>query len=260
MKKLTTIAALRNYLETNYRQEIVNGIPRYLFRGENKFYPQTKSSIGRMAETEPDCVGYAQRIYLSIHHDMYLIDGYSIGGTKEATTLLQHYGMPTPQIDLSGNFDIAIYFATENRSLGAETAYLRGEQLPNLFVIDTTLMPDELEIINHNFLTTKDLKAASKNRYFRQDGYAITTKDNHTKTVILNFDLKSKAYANFVHPVSFVPSDPENIPFDREYIYASLDFLPPKIQSILKKMAQEFYLADNPFPQYILGLIDKIHP
>jgi hypothetical protein len=260
VKPFSSILELRNYIGTTFPVEIIEGIPRYLFRGENQYFPETKSSIGRLAEKHRDCVGYAQRLYMSIHHDLTLLDGYNIGGAKEATALLQHYSMPTPQIDLSGNFDVAIYFATENTLKDFHDGNFKEAELPRVFIIDTTKIPSELEIINHDFLITKDLVAAAKHRYFRQDGYAITTKDNMQTDIVLSFDLKKIEYQDFVQTITFVPLDRENILLTKNYIYDDQDFIPAKIQSILRMKAMEFELDDNPFPPHLIQLIDKIYP
>jgi len=260
MKPFPSINELRTYLETTYPVEIVNNVPRFLFRGEERFFPETKSSIGRLAEHHQDCVRFAQIIYMSIHHEFMFLDGYRIGGAKEATALLQHYGMPTPQIDLSGNFDVAIYFATEFIKKEFRNSDFEDEELPRIFVIDSTKIPPELEIVNHDFLVTKDLAAAGKNRYFRQDGYAIATRDNMQSSIILNFDLKKAEYRNFVATLTFVPVDRENILLTKNYIYDDQDFIPAKIQTILKNKAYEFELDECPFPAHLLGVIDKIYP
>ncbi len=231
---IPSIAQLKSYIEKNYPYQVISDknhlmIPRYLFRGEeDNTWTATKSSFGRFVEQfqEEGCSRYAQIIYLSAYRGLRGIDGYTIS-PEEGIALLQHYGMPTPQIDLTGNIDVAIYFATENRS---------AKLKPIIQIIDTTQIPDDLEIVNHAFLTTKDMDAISKHRYVRQDGYAITPKEYNRKDIAQTFDLKISEYQTFVKSVSFSPNDQENIILKRDFIYDSNDFLGPKIKFILEQM------------------------
>jgi hypothetical protein len=225
--------------------------PRYLFRGENSCYENVKSSFGRFAERWPDSVGHVQRIYLSIKSRLRGLDGYAIETDQQAMALLQHYWMPTPQIDLSGNIDVAIYFAIDGKE---------SHNTSRITIVDRNAVPDDLEIINHNFLVTKDLNEAEKNRYLRQDGYAIAPKDYRNATIVKNFDLMNPAYRSFVKCITFDPSDPANIALTKDKVYDGYDFIPGKMKMILQGMAEEFELVDNKFRPELLEVIDKIYP
>ena len=121
-------------------------------------------------------------------------------------------------------------------------------------------MPHELEIINHDFLVTDNLDDSSRHRYFRQDGYAISPKLYNRADLVRDFDLKHDKYSTFIRKVSFVIDDLSEIELDERDIYDEDDFLPKGIQHILRGMAYEFEIEDDPLDKYLLDKIDRIYP
>lgn len=263
---IPSIAQLKSYLKENYPCEIIyeknqHIIPKYLFRGEvDNTWTETTSSFGRFVEKYKDegCSRYAEILYRSAYRGLRGIDGYTIS-PEEGIALLQHYGMPTPQIDLTGNIDVAIFFATEN--IGANLK-------PIIQIIDVTQISDDLEIVDHAFLTTKDKDAISKHRYVRQDGFAIFPKEYKKTDIARTFDLKAPEFQKFVKTVSFSPIDQENIILNRDYIYDPNDFLAPKIKYILEQMIiyweMEMDMSDDentlPICNELKKKIGKIYP
>lgn len=107
----------RHWLQRESGLLIPREMPPYLFRGECGDFPTTTSTAGRAA-------GYLHSggKSLSLHDQNLLRKLIPIVANRFAAAdyeldehaawgLLQHYGMPTPMIDLTGNLTVAFAFA-----------------------------------------------------------------------------------------------------------------------------------------------------
>lgn len=118
----------RNYLQNSW---VPNPNPKYLYRGENNCYPQTKSFLQRLQENDAKFFDEKQWaeiqeliLDLSVHlterfhkfvprsNPSYEANIVSIGG------YLQHYGFPLYRIDFTSDLFVAAYFAASNNRVG----------------------------------------------------------------------------------------------------------------------------------------------
>ncbi len=74
---------------------------------------------------------------------------------EEAVAILQHYGLPTPQIDLTGDIEIALFFALNEVKEG---------QQPSLFFVDTELLTGDVNLTEHSFLIDDITNSGLDNR------------------------------------------------------------------------------------------------
>ncbi|HTB30701.1 MAG TPA: FRG domain-containing protein [Bacteroidia bacterium] len=220
----TSINELKSYMQATYIGQMNQKIPKYLFRGQTKSYGSFQPNFARLAK-DRILRGQAQTLY-SWSRDNLRLNGYRVNNPKEAVAVLQHYGLPTPQIDLTGNIDVAIYFATEN---------LDESSSPRIYVIDTTNITEDLELTEHFFFLDTIDNNGHRNRWLRQDGYAIMPQKWTQADEVNKFDLYSPEYSRFLSCITFDPIDKDNILYECNYIYKK-----DEIQSPLKFLINSF--------------------
>ena len=235
-----SIQKVKEYFDKENYFNDTAGLPKFLFRGQTTNYQNLTPTFARLND-DGNLIGqcyttfqfFTQRLATGLY-------GYRIE-PHEALAVLQHYGFVTPQIDLTGTIDIAIFFATDNLQEGNK---------PVIYIVDTEKIKEQHNIIvtNHFFLVKEIEDDGLNNRWLRQDGYAIMPKDWFMTSVGRKFDLYDEAYSDFISYITFDPSDKENIIVDRKIVYDfGGDYTPQKLKSIL-----EIYCGQN--------FQDSIHP
>lgn len=93
--------------------------PKYLFRGENDFYPETKSNYDRVrgfAQSDYESL-YSYLLDLSVYLARNYFNIYDPSDPRYKPTIielggfLQHYGFPLHWLDLTQNLNVAAFFA-----------------------------------------------------------------------------------------------------------------------------------------------------
>ena len=90
-------------------------IPRFLFRGESGVHPTTVSSRARLEQKFADQKWTAQRQKMT---DLIMYSAEVLSrllrkpDPHEVVGFLQHYGLPTATMDLSGLLDVAAFFSS----------------------------------------------------------------------------------------------------------------------------------------------------
>ncbi len=179
-----TLSDLVKYLKEQYPQtsleteifdfekimEVKSKEPKYFFRGENKLYDKTTTTLSRILEKSIFNQFELFEFY-SLHSHLYLflreaIWNISVVERKEHGNpfielaiigLLQHYGFDTSFLDVTSNIDIAANFASMNNS----------EEKGRLLVIESNGLNKEK--VNYYF----DLAKCPGKRPKSQNSYVI---------------------------------------------------------------------------------------
>lgn len=228
-----SIQDLKRYLNSLNSENTNQEVPKFLFRGQTQDFGNIKPSFARVAHNSV-LRGQSYTIYRYSPNLLRGLYGYSIS-SEEAVAVLQHYGMPTPQIDLTHNIDIAIYFATE---------IISQDILPRIYVIDTSKVNEDVVLTDHFFLVNDLANAGLNNRWLRQDGYAIMHKDWVSAKDAEEFDLYDSKFSDFISCVTFDPVDLENIVYVKTDVYNNLDDIPRKLKSILNIYCEHQFSVD----------------
>lgn len=190
---LLDLTSLRNTL-TSFKP------PQYLFRGQNKDYPNVVPFIARPTLSTLER-GQAYTICRRIN--VLSSQFYS-----EATpfpldevhllALLQHYGWPTPFLDLTESVDVAIFFALLGH-VGPDPAVV--------YVINTEKLPADALLVSYRDLLSypgyRDLNV----RWTVQQAYAIAASGWPDMMKVAAIDLKSEEYAPAVQTFFYQPDD-----------------------------------------------------
>lgn len=239
-----SIAELKHFLnELNSDATNNSSMPRFLFRGQTQGYGNIKPTFARVAH-DNILRGQAYTIYRNSRNLLRGLYGYSVE-SHEAVAILQHYGLPTPQIDLTHNADVAIYFATEN---------LMSNDSPRIYIVDTTKLIGDVQLTNHLFLVNNIENNGLNNRWYRQDGYAIMHKNWVNAMEAEGFDLYDSKYSNAIKCVTFDTNDLENVRYKKNDIYNNEDNIPHRLKSILNIFCQHQFASE-----LHLELVDKIN-
>ena len=107
---MKTLTDVRADLTRSEGVSLTGGWPRYLFRGQKQRYPNITSTFGRLPADDPVLSGQAHTVYRRAHQIGQGLRGYTIRAL-EGVALLQHYGWPTPLIDVTGVAEVAVFFA-----------------------------------------------------------------------------------------------------------------------------------------------------
>ncbi len=87
-------------------------IPRYLFRGENYFYPNTHAGAHRFV-ADPRVTGQAKREIVDVMDRLREHLASWVPEKLDREALLQHYGFPTLFVDLTSSVEVAAHFAVD---------------------------------------------------------------------------------------------------------------------------------------------------
>lgn len=137
---------------------------RYLWRGQSKKYASVTPTIARV---EGLALGQAytilRRFVGQYRGQVYPLPlrGLIKVEPEEAIALLQHYGWPTPYLDLTGDLDVAFFFA--------HSGYRPEDGEAIMYVLDTASLGKSHVIVSHDQVVDPALNI----RWSRQNGYAI---------------------------------------------------------------------------------------
>jgi FRG domain len=101
-----------------------SNVPLFLYRGESGLYPETKSSLARLArDPAMSSRGFEQIMEVTEAARAFLVQQWRFA-ELEASGFLQHYGLPTDWLDLTDDVAVAASFAGSLRvgQLGAMAA------------------------------------------------------------------------------------------------------------------------------------------
>ena len=181
---------IRNRFKAAERDLLPSGHPRFLFRGQSRTHESLNTTIGRLYAADPLAANQAHMLYRHAQQLATAMEGYTVQ-KLDAIALLQHYGWPTPILDVTSSLEVAIWFALFDATPSHECV---------IYVIDLAKIPDELIVfqnrkdeimaswqipdaakkllvLDHFFLTHPLASGGSKHRWLRQAGFALTTGD-----------------------------------------------------------------------------------
>ncbi len=234
---MTTLASVRKELQRFQGKLLPSGQPQFLFRGESKIYPEIKSTFGRIDESCKERIQQAFTIFRGHARDIAGgIDGFLDIKLPEAVALLQHYGWPTPLIDLTGTVEVAIFFALQHTKVG---------QTAVIYRIDCEAIPKgEAVIIDHDFFAQKYQPFQS--RWLHQDGFAIAPEDWwHNPKSSRGFDLLSEKLKQAVTPYEFTVTADDS-PDINDVLSIKNDLVAQKFIGLLKIVCEhEFGTLDK---------------
>ena len=145
-----------------WMQEQKNSNDRMLFRGQTRVYPTIKPSITRDArKIQNDMWTICRRFYGASMG----VTGYRIEEGHDRLSMLQHYILRSPVIDLTGTPMVALYFAILGAEVGQECV---------LYSVDRSKAENpEVVFSDHFFLALPLEDGGLKHRWLRQDGYSV---------------------------------------------------------------------------------------
>jgi hypothetical protein len=210
-----------------------SGTPRYFFRGQNKVHPKVSSTFARIPENNTIEIAQAYTAFRNAKHICSGLRGYHIGHL-DGLAIMQHYGWPSPLIDLTGTLDVAIFFALLGAHPG-ETAVI--------YVIDRERLPDNITVIDHDFLTHEFGDGGLRHRWLRQDGFAITPVGWRDALVSRSFNLLDKGIKPVVseHPFEVSAGDRAAIP---DLLDKADDPIPEELQRLLHLFCQHQFQGE----------------
>jgi len=146
-----------------------SGEPRFLFRGQTKMYPSVTAFIGRL--NDKDEIGKAYRILRrlvgQLRGQISRIPELLAPDADETVALMQHYGWPTPFLDLTDSLDAAFFFATYHSNL------VGSNEVPTepavIYAADTMLLPFGCRHVRHDDVVDPSLNL----RWTLQRGHAL---------------------------------------------------------------------------------------
>ena len=156
----TTAKAASDWMENQAKGK------RVLFRGQSRVWPTIKPSITRDdSET--------MRQMLSICNWFNLgaagVTGYIIEKEHDRLSILQHYILWSPLIDLTGTPKIALYFALLGATSGQECVVYSVDR--NKADVQDVVFSD------HFFLALPLQEGGLQHRWLKQDGYSVGPED-----------------------------------------------------------------------------------
>jgi len=219
---VTELAEVRRRLTEYQGRDVANGLPRFLFRGQRAVYPGIKSTFARIPTTEVE-IGQAYTVYRYAKQICQGLRGYTIDHL-DGVAVLQHYGWPTPLIDLTGTLEVAVFFSLHGAS---------AESHAVIYVLDTQKLPEQAIVVDHAFLTHTLEDGGLRHRWLRQDGFALTTQDWRAAPDAREFDLLAIAFASALEAHEFVVTDRDR-PEMADVLSTAGDPIPRHLQNLLR--------------------------
>ncbi len=182
-------------LRETLRQQATGDPGRYLFRGQRKRYSSIVPFIVRDGVSTRQA--YTVLIWIvgrlrAMVEALPIDRGVLKRDRKEVIALFQHYGWPTPYLDLTDDVDVAFFFAHDG--------FVKAEGPAAIYVVDTTLSGKT----NHVIVAHDQVVDPSLNlRWSRQRGYAIRAKEWKDLEQARELDLVCQPY---VREHLFAPS------------------------------------------------------
>ncbi len=246
---MTQLASIRTQLESLEKEMLPSGKPRFLFRGQSQIYSSVKSRFARIPACEKLRIGQA---YTTCRYAKEIgkgLRGYSIG-PLDGIAVLQHYGWPTPLIDLSAKLEVAIFFALLNAKPGQEAV---------IYKLDCKTMSNKAIIIDHFFLTHQLDDGGLKHRWIRQDGFAIAPADWRDSDSCRKFDLLKAPFSSSITPYRFTidPSDCADI---EDILSIEGDPIPKHLQNLLRIFCEDKWMFGDSLDKELRLNIELMYP
>jgi len=219
---VSELAAVRRRLEEYQACDVADGRPRFLFRGQRATYPSIKSTFARIPVTDME-IGQAYTVYRYAKQICQGLRGYMIDHL-DGVAVLQHYGWPTPLIDLTGTLEVAVFFALQGAAVGSRAV---------IYVVDTEKLPEQAVVVDHTFLTHTFDDGGRQHRWLRQDGFALTTRDWRAATDAREFDLLTAPFRSALEANEFSVTGAEHCDL-ADVLSMADDPIPQHLQSLLK--------------------------
>ena len=236
------LTRIRQVLSGYKDRDVEGGRPRFLFRGQRAIYPSIKSTFSRVPNTEVE-IGQAYTVYMYAKQICQGLRGYAIDHL-DAVAVLQHYGWPTPLVDVTGTSEVAVFFALHGASAGSRAV---------VYVIDTQELPEQVLVVDHGFLTHTLDDGGLRHRWLRQDGFALTTNDWRAATDARDFDLLNPTFAQAIEAHEFLVStaDRADLP---DVLSTASDPIPQHLQNLLRLFAQHQF--EGELAPKLAGIVD----
>ena len=245
---LQSLSSIRVELQAlqQKRETLCSGQPRFLFRGQSLVYPRVNSVFARIDINNRNQIEQAYTTFRWAKHICGGLRGYKISSLN-GMAVLQHYGWPTPLIDLTGTVEVAVYFALSGARVG---------QTAVIYKLDCVAIPVETIIVDHDFLTHETDDGGLRSRWLKQDGFAIVPK-NWIDPEGRQFDLLSCEFAKSLTAYEFTvkAEDQANI---ANFYSIQDDPIPQQLQQLLRLYCQETF--KNGLDNCLRAKIDAMFP
>jgi hypothetical protein len=147
---------------------------RYLFRGQTRRHTTCTSLLARI---EGEHLGQS---YTILRHlvgryrgqlDRAEFRGWLKATPEEAIALLQHYGWPSPYLDLTDDLDIAFFFGYDGyeEQRRREREKQAAVSAAVIYCVDREALPNSSVLVSHDEVVDSSLNI----RWSRQRGYAL---------------------------------------------------------------------------------------
>lgn len=176
MPKLETRSAIE---ALEWMQDQKNSDDGILFRGQTQVYPTIRPSIARIEDQKTQNEMWA--ICRLFYGNAMGVTGYLIENGHDRLSILQHYILQSPVIDLTGTPEVALYFALLGAKVGQECVVYSVDR--NRAAAPGVVFSD------HFFLALPLEDGGLKHRWLKQDGYSVGPVDWIDLSKVKAFDL-----------------------------------------------------------------------
>ena len=238
---------IRSELEKIHRETLTSGKPKFLFRGQSQVSPSVNSTFARIDASDECLVGQACKTFRYAKIICKGLRGYTIN-QLEGMAVLQHYGWPTPLIDLTGTPEVAVFFALQNAEVGDRAV---------IYSIDCNKLPENAIIVDHDFFTHELDDGGLSNRWIRQDGFAIAPNNWQDALACREFDLLASRFSNVVTPYVFTVQAGDKPNINNVYSIKG-DPIPKHLQNLLRLFCRDTF--GNTLHRHLQSIINSIFP
>lgn len=173
--------------------------PRFLFRGQTARYQQATSFISRPNLS----VVERGQAYTALQRATFLRTQLKQSlplplDESHVLALLQHYGWPTPYLDLTDSPDVAVFFAL---------AGYRGPGPAVVYVVDTAQLPQGCSLVAHEDLMDFPGYAQMNLRWQKQRAWALAANGWPDMLNVKSVDLEDARYAAATSCILYTPGD-----------------------------------------------------
>jgi hypothetical protein len=226
---MTELAKVQKLLKEYQGRDVAEGRPRFLFRGQRAAYPGIKPTFSRIPTDEIE-ISQAYMVYRHAKQICQGLRGYTIDHL-DGVAVLQHYGWPTPLVDLTGTLEVAIFFALYGASAGSRAV---------IYLIDSQKLPEQSLVVDHSFLTHAVADGGLRHRWLRQDGFAVTTRQWRVAPDAREFDLLAPPFCYALEPHEFTVSDTDQCALP-DVLSTARDPIPRHLQNLLQLFCHDTF-------------------
>ena len=151
-----------------WMQSRTDGSAQVLFRGQSYIYPTIVPSLLR----DDICADERNRWWAVLRKFVGSrngLTGYHIRSPHDAVAIVQHYLVRSPVLDVTGDSDVALYFATRRAP---------SKDLRVVYAVEIgALQAAGLRVTDHAFLALPLQNGGARHRWLRQDGFTVGASD-----------------------------------------------------------------------------------